>query len=156
MQDRTPYVHELFNALIGIIEKYNAIEKSPRVYGKEMTVFPSQIRVIVTIGHETGINVTELAKRLEITKPSASEAVGKLVKQGLVRKTRDAGNDKEVVLSITERCRGVLAEVDRRHERMFKDFTAILGEFGSADCGVMIRVLRRIEHYLNEFGKEGM
>jgi DNA-binding MarR family transcriptional regulator len=154
MKDCSKDAFQLFNTLIAINEKYNQIEKCPRVCSEGLKVYPSQIRTIVVIGHNPGINITELAQCLEITKPSASELITKLVENGLVRKTRDAGNSKEVILNITEKCRIILEDVDRRHEQMFQDFKSILGELGETNYELVIRVLKRVEYYLDEFLKE--
>jgi DNA-binding MarR family transcriptional regulator len=154
MNDYSVDAFQLLSALISINEKYNQIEKNPRVYGEGIKVYPSQIRTIVMIGHHSGINITELARHLEITKASASELITKLVENGLVRKTRDDGNSKEVLLHITDKCREILDDVDRRHEKMFQDFKSILDELHATDYKLVVRVLKRVEFYLDEFIKE--
>jgi DNA-binding MarR family transcriptional regulator len=142
---------QLLSTLTTITKKINLMEKNPRVYGKGLMVYPSQIHAIVAIGHKPGINITELAELLEVTKASASEVITKLEKNGLVRKTRDAGNNKEVLLHITSECRVILEDVDRRHEKMFRDFESILGELDETSYGVVIRVLKRVEFHLDEY-----
>jgi len=154
MKDFSDDAFQLMNTLAAINEKYNLMENNPRVYGKGLTVYPSHIRAIVTIGHKPGINVTELARTLEVTKASVSELITRLERSGLVRKTRDAGNNKEILLHITSACRVVLDDVDRRHEKMFQDFKSILGELGETSYDAVIRVLRRVEYYLDEFLRE--
>jgi DNA-binding MarR family transcriptional regulator len=154
MKDFSRDAIQVLNTLTNINEKFNLLEKNPRVYGKGLMVYPSQIRAIVAIGHKPGINVTELAKLLEVTKASASEVITKLQKSGLVRKTRDAGNNKEILLHITSACRVILEDVDRRHEKIFQDFTSILGELKETSYEVVIRVLKRFEFYLDEFLRE--
>ena len=154
MKDFSMDAFQLLSTLISINEKYNQIEKNPRVYGKGIKVYPSQIRTIVMIGHHPGINITELALHLEITKASASELITKLVENGLVRKTKDAGNSKEVLLHLTDKCREILEDVDHRHQNMFQDFKSILDELHETDYELVIRVLKRVEFYLDEFIKE--
>jgi len=147
---------QLINTLSSINEKYNQIEKTPRLFGTGgIKVYPSQIRTIVMIGRHPGINITELAQRLEITKASASELITRLVESGLIRKTREAGNNKEVILQITGQCQEILDYVDCRHEQMFQDFKTILGEIPEANYEIVIRVLKKIEFYLDTFIKEG-
>jgi DNA-binding MarR family transcriptional regulator len=154
MKDFSGDASRLLNTLAAINEKYNLLEKNPRLFGRGLTVYPSQIRAIVELGHRPGINVTELAQRLEVTKATVSEMISKLETNGLVRKTRDAGNNKEVLLHITSACRVILEEVDRRHQRVFQDLTSILAEMNEASYEVVIRVLKRFEYYLDEFLRE--
>ena len=154
MKDFSADAFQILNTLTIINGKYNHIEKTPREYTDGIKVFPSQIRTIVMIGHHPGINLTELAQNLEITKASASEAIAKLVENGLVSKTRDSANSKEVLLYITLKCRVVLEDIDSQHEKMFQDFKAILSELHEPDFELVIRVLKKIDDYLEEFIKE--
>jgi len=154
MQDFSNDAFELLNTLTAINEKYNLIAKIPMVYGDGVKIYPSQIRTIVVVGHNPGINITELAHRLEITKASASELIAKLAKNGLIFKTRDAANNKEVLLQITQKCEPLLKDIDRQHEQMFRDFKSILGEFQAPNYELVLRVLRRVDFYLDKFLKE--
>jgi DNA-binding MarR family transcriptional regulator len=154
MKDFSKDAFQLLNTLIAINEKYNLIEKNPRVFGDGIKVFPSQIRCIIMIGHNPGINITELAEGLEITKASASELITKMEKSGLVRKTRDAGNKKEVLLYITDKCQVILEDLDRRHEQMFQDFKSILGDLQENNYELVLKVLKRVDFYLDKFLKD--
>jgi len=149
-----PDAFQLLNTLTAISEKYSLIEKNPRVYDDGVKIYPSQIRSIVTIGHNPGINITELAKGLEITKSSASEFVTKLVKSGLVRKARDIDNSKDVLLFITDKGRMIMEDIDRRHEQMFRDLKMILGDGKENNFTLIIQVLKRVDYYLDKFLKE--
>ena len=154
MNDFSSHAFQVVNTLIAIIEKYNLLEKNPRAYGKGLTIYPSQIRAVVAIGNKPGINVTELAKLLDITKASVSELVGKLERNGLVRKTRDPGNNKEILLQITGACGAILSDVNKRHERIQQDIKSVLGELKETTCEAVIRVLSRFEYHLDEFLRE--
>ena len=154
MKDFSTDAFQLMNVLTIINEKYNLIEKNPHIFGDGIKVYPSQIRAIVMIGRHPGINLTDLARLLEITKASTSELITKLAENGLIRKNKDPGNSKEVLLHITEKCHKVLEDVDRRHEQMFKDFQSILDELHEPDYELVIRVLKRVEFYLDTFAKE--
>jgi DNA-binding MarR family transcriptional regulator len=153
MKDFSAEAFQILNTITTINAKYNQIEKTPREYADGIKVFPSQIRTLVMIGHHPGINLTELAEYLEITKASASEAIGKLVESGLVRKTKDVHNSKELLLYTTEKCRVVLQDIDTQHEKMFQEFKVILSELHEPDFQLVVRVLKKIESYLDEFIK---
>jgi DNA-binding MarR family transcriptional regulator len=149
-----PDVFQLLSTLSAISEKYGMIEKNPHIAGDGTKIYPSQIRSIVTIGHNPGINVTELAKILEITKSSASEFVSKLVKDGLVRKARDVENSKDVLLFVTAKGRTIMEEMDRRHVLMFQDLKQILGDEKQNNLALVLKVLKRVDYYLDNFVKE--
>jgi DNA-binding MarR family transcriptional regulator len=154
MDDFAAEAFQILNTISIIVEKFNRLEKNPRTYGKDIKVYPSQIRTIVIIGHNPGINITGLAKRLEVTKASASELIAKLVENGLVKKTKDANNNKEVLLHITKQCQLILDDVDKRHEQMFRDFKAILGELQETNYELVIKFLKKVEFYLDKYIRE--
>jgi DNA-binding MarR family transcriptional regulator len=154
MKDFSMDAFHLINILTSINAKFNQIEKNPCVFSGGVKVYPSQIHTIIMIGQHPGINITELSQRSGITKASASELISKLAENGLISKTRDAGNSKEVLLNITEPCQEILDFVNRRHEQMFQDFKSILGELPEANYELVIKVLKRVEFYLDTFLKE--
>jgi DNA-binding MarR family transcriptional regulator len=154
MDDFSSDVFQIINTLTSISEKYQLIEKNPHVCDDGTRIYPSQIRSILMIGHNPGINVTELGKRLEISKSSASEFITKLGKCGLVRKARDVNNSKEVLLFLTEKGRLVMADIDRRHAQMFQDLKSIFGEAPESNYKLVAQVLNRIDYFLEKFQQE--
>jgi phenylacetate-coenzyme A ligase PaaK-like adenylate-forming protein/DNA-binding MarR family transcriptional regulator len=152
MDDKySPQAFQVLNTLIRIIEKYNLLEKNPRVFGGGITVYPSQMRVIDLAGRCPGINITELARRLEITRASASELAARLVNGGLIRKGRDEGNNKEVALYITDDCRPIFEEINHRHAKMFAELNSLLAARNETDFDSVITVLQKIDSFLAAF-----
>ena len=144
---------QILDTLMSINAKLNLIDKHPRVY-RDIKIFPSQIRAIVIIRHSPGINITNLAGSLNISKASASEMVTRLVETGLVTKTKDADNTKEVALNITEKCQPLCRDINAEHSRMFKDLKSSLREFYETDSDIVVRVLQKIDFYLEKFVAE--
>jgi DNA-binding MarR family transcriptional regulator len=154
MSDFSIDAFDLLNVLVSITEKFILIEKTPFSCGGDVKVYPSQIRAIVMIGHHPGTNLTGLAQGLEVTKASASELVAKLVENGLVVKSRDPGNDKEVRLHISPECQTILKYIDHRHEQIYQEIKAILGEMPETNYELVIRLLKRVDYYLDQFARE--
>jgi DNA-binding MarR family transcriptional regulator len=71
-------------------------------FGTGVLMHTKEIHTVQAIGRHPGINVTKLAEYGGVTKGAVSQTINKLVKKGLVRKTRIFGNDKEVILELTD------------------------------------------------------
>ena len=93
-------IGETFNR---IINKFISIEKKPRDFGTGDLLYPSEIHNIEIIGRNPGINVTNLAKKLGVTKGAVSQIVNKLERKNLVAKFRDSNNEKEVMLKLQKK-----------------------------------------------------
>ena len=86
-----------------IINKFISIEKKPRDFGTGALLYPSEIHNIEIIGRNPGINVTNLARKLGVTKGAVSQIVYKLERKNLVEKFRDSSNEKEVMLKLKKK-----------------------------------------------------
>lgn len=85
-----------------IMNKMMMIEKTPRTFGTEFLLYPSEIHTIEAIGNNPGVNVTELAKRQGVTKGAVSQLIARLVKKDLVIKMKDMNNDRGVFLKLSK------------------------------------------------------
>ena len=65
-------------------------------------MYGSEIHTVQAIGKSAGINVTQLAERMGVTKGAVSQMVSRLVEKGMVQKARAQDNAKEVCLNLTE------------------------------------------------------
>ncbi len=81
---------DLGGLIARLLGRWTAFGVLPRTYGAGCRIYPSEISVIEQIGREPGINVTRLAACLGVTKGAVSQAVGKLVRKGLLRKAEGA------------------------------------------------------------------
>ena len=94
-------IAEIRTLFLGIINEYNTIEKTPRNYGTGELLYASEMNIIETLGYNQGINVTDLAEKLGVTKGAISQVIKKLEKKNLVSRFREPGNNREVLLKLT-------------------------------------------------------
>jgi DNA-binding MarR family transcriptional regulator len=109
---------ELIHLFGVVLNKFAAVEKFPRDFGTGDKLFPSEIHVIEAIGNHPGINMTELAAKLGVSKPAVTQMVGKVAGKRLLRRYKTAHNKKEVLVTLTEK--GEIAFLGHRefHARM--------------------------------------
>ncbi len=91
-------IHDIF---IKVINAYIESEKVPIELPDGSLVYKSELHTVVEIGKSPGINVTELADRLSVTKGAISQVSRKLEKKALITRNKDFNNDKEIRLYLT-------------------------------------------------------
>ena len=96
-----------------------AMEAKPRDYGGGRPLFASEVHALTRIQETPGINLTELASRLEVSKSAASKVTRKLLGSGFIETRRLDDNRKETHFFVTER--GTAAAKGHRvfRERVF-------------------------------------
>lgn len=98
---------EIIKRYFQSINLFTAFESKPRDYGSGDLLYPSEIHTLVMIAKNPGVNLTQLADSLGISKSGASKFVKKLLAKKLIVKGAVPDNLKEVVFDLTEK--GVIA-----------------------------------------------
>ena len=103
---------ELANALRPVVLKIN---RELRRELHSIGVSAGQVSLLVQIRNSPRIGVSELAERERMSTPGMSGHVERLVKAGLVERTRDEGGDRRRVgLTVTNEGHNVLRSVRSR------------------------------------------
>ena len=92
---------KLLEKLEQVSTKMESMHTPTLSFGTGVLMHQKEIHTVQAIGRHSGINITRLAEFKGVTKGAVSQTVKKLVREGLVQKTRLPGNDKEVVLELT-------------------------------------------------------
>jgi DNA-binding MarR family transcriptional regulator len=99
---KTDKIHELKEAFLRIINKFNELEKIPIDHGTGDLLYASEINTLEIIGKSPGINFTQIARKRGVTKGAVSQIVAKLVRKGLVVKKQALDNGKTVLLELSD------------------------------------------------------
>ena len=103
---------DLANSLRPVVLKIN---RELRRELHSIGVSAGQVSLLVQIRNSPGIGVSELAERERMSTPGMSGHVERLVKAGLVERTRDEGGDRRRVgLTVTSEGHNVLRSVRSR------------------------------------------
>lgn len=76
-----------------------------------------QLRMLLVVDRDSPLNLSSLAARLDLSVPSASRLVDRLVEASLVTRDVAQHSRREVALSLTPQGRRVLQQVRRRRRR---------------------------------------
>jgi DNA-binding MarR family transcriptional regulator len=123
-------------------------EKKPIKIHDKLFLHRAEIHIIEAIGRHPGINVTSLANQIGITKGAVSQTLKKIHQKNLITKNKDIGNDKEILLNLTEDGKKVFMGHERTHLEINKKFKDIFGILEKDKFDFLINVLRKIENYL--------
>ena len=88
----------------------------------------AEIHTIQAIGNNEGMNVTELAELFGVSKPTISERLKKLIRYKLVNKRYKEGNNKEVLLTLTDKGWKAYRNHEKQHKEIFKLYKKHFGD----------------------------
>jgi len=134
-----------------IINKYNQLESIPVCFESGITLNPAEIHTIEAIGKHDGTNVTELARIQGITKGGVSQMIAKLNKKGLIAKTKDGLNDKEVKLRLTTEGLKAFRAHENMHAAMYGDLLKFLENVNNVEVERLCEILDKIEGYMDQY-----
>lgn len=107
---------ELVDAFIGASRALVAVA-ARSLAGLEDEVTLPQYRVLVVLATQGTQRATDLAASLEVSPSTASRMIERLVRKGLVRRTRARDDRRTVRLHLTEAGRQVVVQVTDRRRR---------------------------------------
>ena len=125
----TAVISETFYYLFKLLNLFKEMENTQFKISDNITVFPGEIHMISAIATSNGINVTEVAARLDISKSAASQMIKKLVRKGLIEKAHTEQNNKEIRLLLTREGKTALDIVEKRHLELKEKFFSFAPTF---------------------------
>jgi DNA-binding MarR family transcriptional regulator len=106
-------------------------------------ITPAHLRALRTLARHQTMRLSELSDRLQIAPRTATEVVDALQARDLVRRRADPGDRRAILVEVTERGAGVLAETRaaRRAEA-----GRIFGRLSLADRAELARLLSKLRN----------
>lgn len=136
-----------------IINKASSLMTEPRLFGTEDALYASEIHMLDVIGRNPGINVTEIADRLGITKGAVPKIIRKLMAKDLICRYQTKDNKKTVLFKLT--AKGCIAF--QRHIEWHQEFdSGILQKLDFLDKSQLLflnNIMTDIEQYIDKIKK---
>ncbi|MGD9210179.1 MAG: MarR family transcriptional regulator [Desulfobacteraceae bacterium] len=133
-----------------VINKILFKEKKKIFKFKEVSLYPSEVHLMLVIKNDIDTNVTQIAKQLGLTKGAISQTLLRLEKKGIITKTKDPYNKNELKLSLTDfgekayqLCQSSLASFARIHD-------AYLANLDSTEKEVILNFLQHMEKAMDD------
>jgi DNA-binding MarR family transcriptional regulator len=152
--EREAESREVMDRFMRLVRKYNAMEKVPLRRGEYLNLYHSERHLLDKIGENPGINVTEFAKVVGVTKGAISQVVRKLEKKGLVRRYKKNNNDKEVFIELTDNGGGIYEERKKLNQETIREISEELGRYSDGEVAFLLGMFRWFEMFLDSSRKK--
>ncbi|MGL4607855.1 MAG: MarR family transcriptional regulator [Eubacteriaceae bacterium] len=96
------HLGELKELMIHCSTLYQNILMLPINFNGELLLYPSEMKALEVIGTTPEINLTQLAKKLNISKSAVSKCTSKLLEKRMITKERSLTNVREVIFMLSE------------------------------------------------------
>lgn len=136
--------------IIHVINKTIFKEKKKIFKFKGVSLYPSEVHLMLVIKNDIDTNATEIAKQLGLTKGAISQTLLRLEKKGIILKTKNPYNKNELTLSLTgfgekayELCQSSQASFMEAHENY-------LAKLDSKEKEVILNFLLHMEKAIDD------
>ncbi|MCG8472276.1 MAG: MarR family transcriptional regulator [Desulfobacterales bacterium] len=145
----------LFDALFHkIINKMKRIEQTPRHFGTDVLLYPSEIHTIDAIGRNPGINITELATMQGVTKGAISQIIRKLVDKEMVVRMKDEKSSREVFLVLSTTGKIAFESHKSFHARTDPHLLELIGKADEHQMAFVKEVFEAIDRFCDQILSE--
>ena len=134
---------ELMNLFVRYMEKQEILSKlteDEKLHGYNY----SEIHTIAAIGDLQEPNVTNIAKRMHVTRGAISKITKRLLSQNLIEAYQQSGNKQKIFFRLTEAGQYLYDEHEKRHNLWLKRDDAFIKQFDND-------TLKLVEAFMTEF-----
>lgn len=125
-------------------------DKKPHDFGVGQIVYHAEIFLLMYIEKYKGSSVTELAKILDMTKASVSEALKKLDRKGFIIKVKSPENASRMMVYVSDKGKEILNMHNRIHESIGANFKKYYNDLDKEKLEVLEDFFLRLEKFLIE------
>ena len=93
---------KIYRQIVQLINKIIFTEKKKIFKFKGITLYPSEVHLMLAIKSGNDTNATEIAREFGVTKGAISQTITRLEKKGIISKIKDPYNKNELTLSLTD------------------------------------------------------
>ena len=152
--DREKASRDVMELFIRVVNKYNALEKIPTRHGSKHGLYHSERHILDTLGDNPGLNVTELAGFVGVTKGAISQVVRKLESKGLVQKYKKSTNDKEVFIELTTAGKNIHEQLRKIHKQTMMPLFEELKHYPDEQVAFLVSMFHWFDAFMDDSKKK--
>lgn len=137
----------LMESIFELSRAYYDYQSKPRKYGTDDELFMVEVHLLNLIGEDNKINVTRLSRKTNRTKGAVSQIIDKLVTKGLVNKSKNPYNNREVKLELTEKGKKVFHYHQYLDKEKNENILSELPDFSTTDFKKYIAITNTIRKH---------
>jgi DNA-binding MarR family transcriptional regulator len=138
------------NQIIQVINKIIFSEKKKVLKFNEISLYPSEIHLLLVIKNDMDSNATKIAKQLGLTKGAVSQTLSRLEKKGIISKTKDPYNKNELHLSLTDVGKEAYELCQSTKMAFIEAHDELLAKLNSKEKEVVLNFLLHMEKTIDE------
>ena len=119
-------------------------------FNTDTDIFRSEIHIIQLIGDYKKLHVSEIGRRLGVTKGAVSQIIKKLEKKGLVRKEIDPENHTRTLAELTEKGKTAWRGHEEFHLRHHREMLDFLEALDDQDLELIRSFMKKVLHMTRE------
>ncbi len=154
MMDKQERFRKLLDTMDVVMSRLAMEHMAPHSFGTDTVLHRAEIHTIQTIGEHEGINLTDLAALMNVTKGAMSQTISKLTGKRLVKKIYADENAKEINLYLTEKGWIGFKNHDSMHMQMYDIVKKYYGENFEQKLIEFSSVMEDLNSILQVFEKE--
>lgn len=143
---------QLADQVLRLTNKVIFLEKKSILRHRDLKLFPSEIHLLDVIAQDQGINASEMAARLGVTKGAVSQTLARLEKKGVVHKTKDLHNKNELTVHFTKLGNEIFEQHRKTRAALQERFVGYLAGVSAEEREVIGRFLGKLEVFFDGLG----
>ncbi len=147
MHKQSTSIHEI---MIRIINKASSIMTEPRNFGIDETLYASEIHMLDVIGKNPGINVTEIAVKLGITKGAIPKIIRKLMQKDLIYRYQSKDNKRIGHFKLTAKGHIAFQQHIEFHQKFDNIIIQTFNSASETDLHFLNDIMSEIEQHINK------
>ena len=116
-----------------------------------VTINTAAMSMLNVIDLNKEMTVSDLGKKMRLTKGAVSQMLTKLCKMGLTEKTQNDGNEKRIYPVLTEEGKVVVKEYREKHQDFYDEMADLLNGYTEKDCDMILRFLKEFDDFSSKF-----
>ena len=139
-------LEDLLQNLMKVFKKMEAAESDGRWdFGTGDLLTSTEINTIEVVGHNSGLNITDLAELRGLSKSNISQIISRLSEKNLVRKCRKIDNEKEIFIVLTPRGEIAFLGHEQFHAKVKEQLMKNIGPISEEEIKNLMRICSGIE-----------
>ncbi len=140
---------DLVQQIERVINKFIFLEKKRRFPYGDIDLYPSEIHLMFCVKEKQATNATKMAERLGVTKGAVSQVITRLVKKGILVKSRDPYAKNELTVSFTPLGEKAVEEFWQMKNEIHQQYDHYLATLNSQELDTLTRFLTYLEEMLS-------
>ena len=120
-------------------------EKKNIITFEGISLYPSEVHLLLVIQNDINTNATIIARQLGLTKGAVSQTLSRLEKKGIIVKTKDPYHKNELTLSLTGFGKKVFAVCQSKKMSFIEAHEDYLGKLDHKEKEVVLNFLLHME-----------